>query len=100
MIEIQRDIGPRNPPSDLGEDPFLIWFRYGLGDLFYSAGKRFGVEILDGIPERLDGMRYAILEALHEARQRLEKENPPVYTPVGIRIDTSQFTPKPTEGTP
>jgi hypothetical protein len=96
VTEPLRDIGPRNPPIGLGEDPLLIWFRYGLGNLLYTIGRDFGEATLDSIPERADGIRYAILDAYHEAKQRLAE---PKYQPVGIRIDTSDLSPKePREG--
>lgn len=88
---ILRDIGPRNPPILTGEHPFIIWIRYGLGDLFYWIGMTFGAAWLDKVPEFLDALRFATLDALHEAKQRLAE--PSIHTPVGIRIDTTDLKP-------
>jgi hypothetical protein len=92
MTEPLRDIGPRNPPIGLGEDPLLIWFRYGLGTWFYTLGRDYGEDVLDTIPERADGIKFAILDAYAEAKKRLRE--PSIHTPVGIRIDTSNLIPQ------
>jgi hypothetical protein len=94
---ILRDIGPRNPPNNAGEEPFLIAIRYELENLFYAAGMRLGPESLDGVMPWMDGLNFVVQEALHNAKTRLPKSITP---PVGIRIDTTDLKPTPNDQPP
>jgi hypothetical protein len=88
---IQPDLGPANPPNNVGEEPFLIAIRYELENLFYAAGMKLGTESLDGVMPWMDGLNFVVQEALHNAKQRLRE--PSQHTPIGIRIDTGGMGP-------